>query len=69
MRNFFQESDLLVAEVQMMFQDGSSALHTRSLRYGKLKNGVLVKVSSNLIQRLKTHFVHLYLEDAGVTWI
>lgn len=59
MRNFFQENDLLVAEVQMMFQDNSSALHTRSLRYGKLKNGVLVTASPNLIQRLKSHFVHL----------
>ncbi|KAJ9475053.1 Exosome complex component RRP4 [Pseudozyma hubeiensis] len=59
MRNFFQENDLLVAEVQMMFQDNSSALHTRSLRYGKLKNGVLVTASPNLIQRLKSHFIHL----------
>ncbi|KAJ1017868.1 hypothetical protein NDA16_005184 [Ustilago loliicola] len=59
MRNFFQENDLLVAEVQMMFQDNSSALHTRSLRYGKLKNGILVTAAPNLIQRLKSHFVHL----------
>ena len=59
MRNFFQENDLLVAEVQMMFHDNSSALHTRSLRYGKLKNGVLVTASPSLIQRLKSHFVHL----------
>ncbi|KIS67578.1 exosome non-catalytic core subunit RRP4 [Mycosarcoma maydis] len=59
MRSFFQENDLLVAEVQMMFQDNSSALHTRSLRYGKLRNGILVTVSPNLIQRLKSHFVHL----------
>jgi len=63
MRNFFQENDLLVAEVQMMFQDNSSALHTRSLRYGKLKNGVLVTASPNLIQRLKSHFVHLRDDD------
>ncbi|PWY97995.1 hypothetical protein BCV70DRAFT_202173 [Testicularia cyperi] len=63
MRNFFQENDLLVAEVQMLFQDNSSSLHTRSLRYGKLKNGVLVKVSPNLIQRLKSHFVHLGTHD------
>lgn len=63
MRNFFQENDLLVAEVQMMFQDNSSALHTRSLRYGKLKNGVLVTASPNLIQRLKSHFVHLQDND------
>ncbi|SNX86944.1 related to RRP4 - 3`-5` exoribonuclease [Melanopsichium pennsylvanicum] len=66
MRNFFQENDLLVAEVQMMFQDNSSALHTRSLRYGKLKNGVLVTASPNLIQRLKSHFVHLKDESLSL---
>ncbi|SPO30565.1 related to RRP4 - 3`-5` exoribonuclease [Ustilago trichophora] len=66
MRNFFQENDLLVAEVQMMFQDNSSALHTRSLRYGKLKNGVLVTASPNLIQRLKSHFVHLKDDDISL---
>ncbi|SPC61353.1 related to RRP4 - 3`-5` exoribonuclease [Ustilago sp. UG-2017b] len=66
MRNFFQENDLLVAEVQMMFQDNSSALHTRSLRYGKLKNGVLVTASPNLIQRLKSHFVHLKDDDLSL---
>ncbi|GAK66388.1 exosome complex exonuclease rrp4 [Moesziomyces antarcticus] len=66
MRNFFQENDLLVAEVQMMFQDNSSALHTRSLRYGKLKNGVLVTASPNLIQRLKSHFVHLRNDDLSL---
>ncbi|CCF48803.1 hypothetical protein NDA14_001179 [Ustilago hordei] len=66
MRNFFQENDLLVAEVQMMFQDNSSALHTRSLRYGKLKNGLLVTASPNLIQRLKSHFVHLKDDDLSL---
>lgn len=66
MRNFFQENDLLVAEVQMMFQDNSSALHTRSLRYGKLKNGILVTVSPNLIQRLKSHFVHIRDNDVSL---
>ncbi|KAJ1021207.1 hypothetical protein NDA18_005448 [Ustilago nuda] len=66
MRNFFQENDLLVAEVQMMFQGNSSALHTRSLRYGKLKNGLLVTASPNLIQRLKSHFVHLKDDDLSL---
>ncbi|SJX64744.1 related to RRP4-3`-5` exoribonuclease [Sporisorium reilianum f. sp. reilianum] len=66
MRHFFQENDLLVAEVQMMFQDNSSALHTRSLRYGKLKNGVLVTAAPNLIQRLKSHFVHLRDDELAV---
>lgn len=44
-RTFFSEGDLLVAEVQSIFQDGAASLHTRSLKYGKLKNGVFLSVS------------------------
>jgi exosome complex RNA-binding protein Rrp4 len=36
MRNFFEEGDLLVAEVQSFFSDGAMSLHTRSLKYGKV---------------------------------
>lgn len=36
MRTFFQEGDLLVAEVQMLMQEGTMSLHTRSLKYGKV---------------------------------
>ena len=36
MRTFFEEGDLLVAEVQAFFADGAMSLHTRSLRYGKV---------------------------------
>ncbi|TKX20744.1 exosome complex component rrp4 [Elsinoe australis] len=46
MRNFFEEGDLLVAEVQTLFGDGSAGLHTRSLRYGKLRNGVFVDLGA-----------------------
>lgn len=45
MRNFFVEGDLVVAEVQSVHQDGSATLHTRSLEYGKLRNGVFMVVS------------------------
>jgi exosome complex component RRP4 len=45
MRAFFSEGDLLVAEVQAMHADGSATLHTRSLRYGKLRNGAFVAVA------------------------
>ena len=38
MRGFFEEGDLLVAEVQAFFSDGSMSLHTRSLKYGKVLN-------------------------------
>ncbi|KAF2812129.1 uncharacterized protein BDZ99DRAFT_439089 [Mytilinidion resinicola] len=44
-RTFFTEGDLLVAEVQNLFQDGAAALHTRSLKYGKLRNGYFLSVS------------------------
>ncbi|KIY52970.1 hypothetical protein FISHEDRAFT_34305 [Fistulina hepatica ATCC 64428] len=59
MRNFFEEGDLLVAEIQAFFADGSMSLHTRSLRYGKLRNGQLVVVPPVLIRRLKSHFISL----------
>lgn len=55
MRNFLKEGDLLNAEVQSVYSNGQAALHTRSLRYGKLRNGVLLKVPSSLIIRQKTH--------------
>ena len=44
-RTFFSEGDLLVAEVQSIFQDGSASLHTRSLKFGKLRNGVFLSAS------------------------
>lgn len=36
MKSFFQEGDLISAEVQSIFSDGALSLHTRSLKYGKL---------------------------------
>jgi exosome complex component RRP4 len=46
MRQYFQEGDLLVAEVQMLgSNDGVASLHARSLKYGKLRNGVFMAVS------------------------
>ncbi|RMD41991.1 hypothetical protein DV735_g3135, partial [Chaetothyriales sp. CBS 134920] len=46
MRQYFQEGDLLVAEVQMLGgSDGAASLHARSLKYGKLKNGAFLAVS------------------------
>jgi exosome complex component RRP4 len=44
-RTFFSEGDLLVAEVQALHQDGTASLHTRSLKYGKLRNGIFMSVS------------------------
>jgi exosome complex component RRP4 len=44
-RTFFSEGDLLVAEVQQIHHDGAASLHTRSLKYGKLRNGVFLAVT------------------------
>ncbi|CAG7915662.1 unnamed protein product [Penicillium olsonii] len=44
-RTFFSEGDLVIAEVQSVHQDGSASLHTRSLKYGKLRNGVFLAVT------------------------
>ncbi|CAD6588582.1 MAG: exosome non-catalytic core subunit rrp4 [Tremellales sp. Tagirdzhanova-0007] len=59
MRDFLAEGDLLVAEVQAFFADGAMSLHTRSLKYGKLRNGLLISLAPRLIRRLKSHFHHL----------
>ncbi|TYJ57037.1 hypothetical protein B9479_002316 [Cryptococcus floricola] len=59
MRDFLAEGDLLVAEVQAFFGDGAMSLHTRSLRYGKLRNGFLLTIPPQLIRRLKSHFYHI----------
>ncbi|CCE62841.1 hypothetical protein TPHA_0D02030 [Tetrapisispora phaffii CBS 4417] len=55
MRTFLKEGDVLNAEVQSLFQDGSASLHTRSLKYGKLRDGLLIQVPSSLVVRSKNH--------------
>jgi len=55
-KTFFQEGDLISAEVQNISSDGALQLHTRSLKYGKLGQGLMVKVFPSLVKRSKTHF-------------
>ncbi|XP_050176193.1 exosome complex component RRP4 [Myiozetetes cayanensis] len=75
MRDYLQEGDLISAEVQSIFSDGAVSLHTRSLKYGKLAQGVLVQVSPSLVKRQKTHFHDLpcgasvILGNNGFIWI
>ncbi|OQR87087.1 exosome complex exonuclease RRP4 [Achlya hypogyna] len=59
MRSFFEESELISAEVQEVRYDGTMWLHTRSLRYGKLENGQLITVQPSLVKRLKQHMLQL----------
>ncbi|CAO1616856.1 unnamed protein product [Parajaminaea phylloscopi] len=69
MRQFFKEGDLLVAEVQGVFGDGTTSLHTRSLRYGKLRNGRLARVPPRLVKRGKSHFIRLEQDGQTVEMI
>ncbi|XP_069603628.1 exosome complex component RRP4 [Ranitomeya imitator] len=75
MRGYLQEGDLISAEVQAVYSDGALSLHTRSLKYGKLGQGVLVQVSPSLIKRRKTHFHNLpcgasiILGNNGYIWL
>lgn len=67
------EGDLV--EVQAKFSDGAVSLHTRSLKYRKLGQEVLVQVLPSLVKRQKTHFHDLtcgasvILGNNGFIWI
>ncbi|BFZ20113.1 hypothetical protein BsWGS_23152 [Bradybaena similaris] len=75
MRLYLKEGDVISAEVQNVMSDGCLSLHTRSLKYGKLGQGILVKVPPSLILRRKTHFHNLpvgaaiILGNNGYIWI
>ena len=59
MRQLFAENDVVSCEVSSFYRDGGMAVQTRSLKYGKLENGMLVVVPPGLVKRLKHHFVTL----------
>jgi len=75
MRSVYVENDLISAEVQQIHSDGALALHTRSVKYGKLLNGQMVTIPSVLIKRVKNHFysfsfgVDVILGNNGNIWI
>ncbi|KAI5959457.1 rrp4 [Candida theae] len=55
MRSFLKEGDLLNCEVQTIFNNGIASLHTRSLKYGKLRNGIFLRIPSSLVVKSKNH--------------
>jgi exosome complex component RRP4 len=75
MRKYLQEGDLISAEVQNVHSDGAVSLHTRSLKYGKLSQGTLLRVSPSLVKRRKTHFhrlpcgANVILGNNGYIWL
>ena len=75
MRGYLVEGDIVVAEVQSVFNDGSLSLHTRNLKYGKLPQGIVIKVSPSLVKVCKSHVHNLscgatvILGNNGYIWI
>jgi len=78
MREFFIEGDIISAEIQNIGSfDGKIAIQTRNQKYGKVKNGFLLKVDSNYIRRMKNHILEFFAEPAigcilgtnGYVWI
>eukprot|EP00177_Eucheuma_denticulatum_P008067 GFKZ01014695.1.p1 GENE.GFKZ01014695.1~~GFKZ01014695.1.p1 ORF type:complete len:309 (-),score=6.98 GFKZ01014695.1:460-1386(-) len=75
MRAFYKEGDLVSAEIQEQWDDGTAALHARSLRYGKLSGGTLITVQAELVKRAKKHFhrlpngVHAILGNNGFIFL
>ena len=59
MRVYFKENDLFSGEIQQINQNGLIHIQTRNLKYGKLKNGILVKVNHSLIKKKKHQFLEL----------
>ncbi|KPM02911.1 exosome complex component RRP4-like protein [Sarcoptes scabiei] len=55
MRQYLSEGDLICAEVQTIYEDGSLGLYTRSLKYGKLGQGLIIQVSPSMIAKRKIH--------------
>ncbi|KAK6530303.1 exosome non-catalytic core subunit rrp4 [Orbilia ellipsospora] len=64
-RTFFSEGDLLVAEVQTLNSDGQASLHTRSLKYGKLRNGYFMTIDAGMVRRMKSHVLTMNTSNGG----
>ncbi|CEP13587.1 hypothetical protein [Parasitella parasitica] len=75
MRQFFSEGDILVAEVQAFYGDGTMGLHTRGFKFCKLRNGSFVCVPPVLVQRCKSQFhslpcgIDVILGLNGYIWV
>ncbi|CAG9460420.1 unnamed protein product [Pedinophyceae sp. YPF-701] len=59
MRTILREGDLVSAEVQSAFRDGTIALQTRSKKFGLLVGGQLVHIPPALAKPQKTHITSI----------
>ncbi|KAK6031994.1 hypothetical protein OSTOST_01840, partial [Ostertagia ostertagi] len=66
--------DMVSAEVQQIRMRGQLQLHTRNLKYGKLGQGVMVKVPPSLVKPQKEYMHEIYgvgviIGCNGIIWI
>ena len=75
MRLYFKENDLLSGEIQQIHINGTIHIQTRNLKYGKLKNGILIRVNHMLVKKTKHQFINLIdnikaiLGLNGIIWV
>lgn len=54
---------MISAEVQQVgTYDGKISLQTRNEKYGKLKNGMFLKVDNNFVRKMKNHVLEFFYE-------
>jgi exosome complex component RRP4 len=59
MRSILAEGDIICAEVHSQQSDSGIILQARSMLYGRLSNGILLRVPSSLVPRQKSHVLSL----------
>lgn len=75
MRHLFAENDVISCEISQVKQYSALSVQTRSLKYGKLENGLLLEVPPSLVKRIRKHFVTLrcgvdvVLGHNGYIWV
>nr|CDJ93624.1 exosome component 2 [Haemonchus contortus] len=66
--------DMVSAEVQQIRMRGQLQLHTRNMKYGKLGQGIMIKVPPNLVKPQKEYMHEIYgvsviIGCNGIIWI
>jgi exosome complex component RRP4 len=76
MRDLYAEGDPVVGEVQAVHADGAVLLHTRARRYGRARDGLLVRLPPSSVPRQRAQFgvapsarVALALGVNGWVWV
>ncbi|VDM54973.1 unnamed protein product [Angiostrongylus costaricensis] len=74
MREHLTVGDLVSAEVQQIRTKGKALLHTRNLKYGKLGQGIMVRVCPSLVKPQKAYMhemldVGVIIGCNGIVWI